>query len=80
MSAIAGAHIQAMTGLCTNAVITDNEAPGEWLIDSGALHHMTRTLSDLTCATKSAPLRIRMANGEARKATHTGSTSEHGSI
>eukprot|EP00168_Porphyra_purpurea_P013691 TRINITY_DN3817_c0_g1_i1.p1 TRINITY_DN3817_c0_g1~~TRINITY_DN3817_c0_g1_i1.p1 ORF type:complete len:368 (+),score=61.07 TRINITY_DN3817_c0_g1_i1:1553-2656(+) len=62
-----------MVGLCTDGVAPKLAAPSEWLIDSGASHHMTHSLEGMLHVRKITPMRINMANGTTRLATHTGS-------
>jgi len=73
LSAIAAVETQAMAGLCTDGVPSNPATPNKWLIDSGASHHMTHSLNIMSYVKEITPMRINMANGETRLATHKGS-------
>jgi len=73
LSAIAVGDTPTMACLCADGVAPKLAAPGEWLIDSGASHHMTHTLDDMLHVKRITPMRINMANGQTRLSTHMGS-------
>lgn len=70
-----GSHGMAMTALCTSAMAAEDGdvvGSGDWIIDSGASHHMTGDAHSLHDLHSIDPIRITTAAGTSTTATCAG--------